>query len=89
MHRPTPIGTRHETFALAHEGMRQGDIAARVGVTRKKTLIASSWGKLSLPVWNQGRQQELLERPQPTDNAHSSEWSVKTASIVPMPSLKG
>ena len=35
MPRPTPIGTRHEIFALAHESMRQGDIAARVGVTRK------------------------------------------------------
>ena len=35
MPRPTAIGTRHAIFALAREGMRQGYIAARVGVARK------------------------------------------------------
>ena len=32
MPRPTPMGIRHEVFALAHEGIKQG--AARVGLTR-------------------------------------------------------
>ena len=32
MPRPARIGTRREIFALAREGMRQGDIAARVDV---------------------------------------------------------
>ena len=34
MPRPTPMGYRHEVFALAHEGINQGAIAARVGLTR-------------------------------------------------------
>ena len=34
MPRPTPMGIRHEVFALAHEGIKQGAIAARVGLTR-------------------------------------------------------
>ena len=34
MPRPTPMGIRHEVFALAHEGIKQGVIAARVGLTR-------------------------------------------------------
>ena len=51
-------------------------------------LFTSSWGKLWLLVWNQGSQQELYERPHPAKNAHFSEWSMKTASRVPMPSLR-
>ena len=35
MPRPAPIDIRDEIFALAREGMRQGDIAAWVGVARK------------------------------------------------------
>ena len=35
MPRPAPIGTRHEILALAREGMRQGDISAKVSVARK------------------------------------------------------
>ena len=35
MPHPTPIGTGHEIFALVCEGMRQGDIVARVGVAQK------------------------------------------------------
>ena len=31
---PTPTGIRHEVFALAREGIKQGAIAARVGLTR-------------------------------------------------------
>ena len=31
---PTPMGIKHEVFALAHEGIKQGAIAARVGLTR-------------------------------------------------------
>ena len=34
MPRPTPMGIRHEVFALAHEGIKQGAIAALVGLTR-------------------------------------------------------
>ena len=34
MPRPTPMGIRHEVFALAHEGIKQGAIAAHVGLTR-------------------------------------------------------
>ena len=34
MPRPTPMGIRHEVFALASEGIKQGAIAARVGLTR-------------------------------------------------------
>ena len=34
MSRPTPMGIRHEVFALAREGIKQGAIAARVGLTR-------------------------------------------------------
>ena len=34
MHRPTPMGIRHEVFALAREVIKQGAIAARVGLTR-------------------------------------------------------
>ena len=34
MPRPTPMGIRHEVFALAREGIKQGAIAARVGFTR-------------------------------------------------------
>ena len=30
----TPIGIRHEVLARAHEGMRQSNIAGRVGLTR-------------------------------------------------------
>ena len=55
----------------------------------EETLIVSSWGRLLLLVWNHGSPQELLKRPQPTKNAQSSEWSVKTASKVPVPSLRG
>ena len=33
MPRPTPMGIRHEVFALAREGIKQGAIAARVGLT--------------------------------------------------------
>ena len=32
--RPTPMGIRHEVLALAREGIKQGAIAARVGLTR-------------------------------------------------------
>ena len=34
MPRPTSLGIRHEVFALACEGIKQGAIAARVGLTR-------------------------------------------------------
>ena len=34
MPRQTPMGIRHEVFALAREGIKQGAIAARVGLTR-------------------------------------------------------
>ena len=34
MPRPTPMGIRHEVFALAREGIKQGAFAARVGLTR-------------------------------------------------------
>ena len=34
MPRPTPMGIRHDVFALAREGIKQGAIAARVGLTR-------------------------------------------------------
>ena len=34
MSRPTSMGIRHEVFALAREGIKQGAIAARVGLTR-------------------------------------------------------
>ena len=34
MPRPTPTGIRHEVFALAREGIKQGVIVARVGLTR-------------------------------------------------------
>ena len=34
MPRPTPVGIRHEVFALAREGIKQGAIAACVGLTR-------------------------------------------------------
>ena len=34
MPRPTPMGIRHEVFALACKGIKQGAIAARVGLTR-------------------------------------------------------
>ena len=34
MPRPTPMGIRHEVFALAREGINQGAIAAHVGLTR-------------------------------------------------------
>ena len=63
MPRPTPIVTRHGIFVLVREGMRQGDIAARVAVAGKP-LIATSWGK-NCHCWNQGSQQELIEKPLP------------------------
>ena len=34
MPRPNPMGIRHEVFALAREGIKQGAIAALVGLTR-------------------------------------------------------
>ena len=34
MPHPTPMGIRHEVFALAREGIKQGAIAACVGLTR-------------------------------------------------------
>ena len=34
MPHPTPMVIRHEVFALACEGIKQGAIAARVGLTR-------------------------------------------------------
>ena len=34
MPRPTPMSIRHEVIALAREGIKQGAIAARVGLTR-------------------------------------------------------
>ena len=49
----------------------------------EKPFIASFWGKLPLLVWNQGSQQELLETLQPLYRM------VKTASRVPVPSLRG
>ena len=33
MPHPTIVGIRHEVFALAREGIKQGVIAARVGLT--------------------------------------------------------
>ena len=33
MPRPNPMGIRHEVFALAREGIKQGAIAARMGLT--------------------------------------------------------
>ena len=33
MPHPTPMGIRHEVFALAREGIKQGAIAACVGLT--------------------------------------------------------
>ena len=78
---PTSVGKRHEIFALACESMKQGNIVARVGV---------AWKNVNrILVWNQGNQQELVERPQPAKNVHSSGWSLKTASRVAVPSLKG
>ena len=50
-------------------------------VCPEKPLIASSWGKLPLRVWDQGSQQELIERPQPAKNADSSEWSEVSRDI--------
>ena len=84
---PTPIGTRHGILVLAHEGMCQGDIAARVVVVRKAVnrLPMRLAATASL---NQGSEQELLERPQPAKNTHSSEWSVKTTSRLPGPSQR-
>ena len=50
MPRPTPMGIRHEVFALAREGINQGSIAARVGLTRatvncilKRHAATGSW----------------------------------------------
>ena len=86
MPRPPPIGTRHEIFALSHGACIKATLLLGL-VWPERSLIASP--KVSLLVWNQGSQQELLERPQPTKNAHSSEWSVKTASRVPLASLRG
>ena len=34
MHRPTPMGIRHEVFGIAHEGIKQCAIAANVDLTR-------------------------------------------------------
>ena len=34
MPRPTPMGIRHEVFTLARDGIKQGAIAAHVGLTR-------------------------------------------------------
>ena len=34
MPRPTPMGIKHKVFALAREGIKQGVIAAHVGLTR-------------------------------------------------------
>ena len=34
MPRPTPMGIKHEVFALARDGIKQGAISARVGLTR-------------------------------------------------------
>ena len=82
MFRPTLIGTRHEIFALTREGIKATLLLGLVW--SEKPLIASSWSKLPLLVGNQ----ELLESPQPAKNAHSSEWSVKTTSRVPVPSLR-
>ena len=41
MPRPTPMVIRHEVFALAREGIKQGAIAARVGLTRATVKIAN------------------------------------------------
>ena len=39
MPRPTLMGIRHEVFALAREGIKQGAIAARVGLTRENRAL--------------------------------------------------
>ena len=61
MPRPTPLGIRHEVFALALEGIKQGAIAARVGLTHA-TINRILKGMLPLDLWCQASLQGLPER---------------------------
>ena len=54
MPRPTHMSIRHEVFALAREGIKQGAIAARVCL-----------GMLPLDLWCQASLQGLPERQHP------------------------
>ena len=68
----TPTGTRHEIFALTHGGMHQGDIAARVGVARKTPNLILLRQAATASLEPGKSTEQLLERPQPVKNAHSS-----------------
>ena len=74
MPRPTPMGIRHEVFALAREGMKQGAIAARVGLTRATVnciLKRHAATKSLVP----GNLQGLPERQHIGKTVHCWGWS--------------
>ena len=81
MPRPTPMGIRHEVFALAREGIKQGAIAARVGLT-PHTQKAYSKGMLPLDLWCQASLQGLPERQHLSKTVHCWGWSDRIVSWV-------
>ena len=88
MPRPTPMGIRHEVFALAREGIKQGAIAARMGLTRA-TVNRILKGMLPLDLWCQASLQGLPERQHLGKTVHCSGWSDRIVSWVPGPWRRG
>ena len=72
MPRPTLMGIMHEVFALAREGIKQGAIAARVGLSR-----ATVNRMQPLDLWCQASLQGHPEKQHLSKTMHCWGWSEK------------
>ena len=88
MPRPTPMGIRHEVFALAREGIKQGAIAARVGLTRA-TVNRILKRHAATGLWCQASLQGLPERQHLGKTVHCWGWSDRIVSWVLGPWRRG
>ena len=88
MPRPTPMGIRHEVFALAREGIKQGAIATRVGLTRatvNRILKRHAATGSLVP----GKSSGAPERQHPGKTVHCWGWSDRIVSWVLGPWRRG
>ena len=89
MPRPTPMGIRHEVFALAREGIKQGAILLPVWVWLVLPWTAYSKGILPLDLWCQASLQGLHERQHLGKTVHCWGWSDRIVSWVLGPWRRG
>ena len=81
MPHPTPLGIRHEVFALAREGIKQGAIAARVGLTLA-TINHILKRHAAIGSLVPGSLQGLPERQHLDKTVHCWGWSDRIVSWV-------